>query len=133
MEITVKIEAPGLMEALLAVAEQLQELNAHQAGKPVPTGAITTKAEPKVKEKKAEQPVIPEPQEVIEEAKEEAKEEVKEVAAESADVETVRSLVVASKSCKAKAKEVMTEMGVKKLTELSAEQLTELYKALQEV
>lgn len=132
MEITVKIEAPGLMEALLAVAEQLQELNAHQAGKPVPTGAITTKAEPK-KEKKAEQPVIPEPQEVIEEAKEEAKEEVKEVAAESADVETVRALVVASKSCKAKAKEVMTEMGVKKLTELSAEQLTELYKALQEV
>ena len=41
MEIIVKIEAPGLMEALLAIAEQMQTHNALQAGQPAPTGPVT--------------------------------------------------------------------------------------------
>lgn len=41
MEITVKIEAPGLMEAIIALAEQLQTHNALQTGQPAPTGPVT--------------------------------------------------------------------------------------------
>jgi len=41
MEIIVKIEAPGLMEALLAIAEQMQTHNALQAGQPAPTRPVT--------------------------------------------------------------------------------------------
>lgn len=125
MEITVKIEAPGLMEALLAVAEQLQELNAHQAGKPVPTEAIALKAEAKAK--KAEQPTIPDPVEVIQEVHEET------AAVEDIDMETVRALVLKSKAHKERTKEFMTVAGVKKVTEMDQQQLNDLYKALQEV
>lgn len=123
MEINVKIEAPGLMDALLAVAEQLQELNAHQAGKPAPVEAISSKEKPKVEEKKVEP---------VKEEKDEAPEvEVKTEA--GVDVEVVRALVIKSKSCKEKAKEVMTEMGVRKLTDMDEVQLQKLYDALQEV
>lgn len=45
-------------------------------------------------------------------------------------MEDVRQLVVSSKANKEKAKMVMTEMGVKKLTDLNQEQLNELYAAL---
>lgn len=41
MEITLKIEAPGLMEAILALAEQLQNHNAIIAGNPTPSAPIT--------------------------------------------------------------------------------------------
>ena len=124
MEITVKIEAPGIMEALLAIAEQMQTHNALLAGKPAPTGAVTVgklenAVETTIKEDK--------PKEV-----EEAKEEVKETT-EDIDVEKARALVMSSKAHKEKAKEVMTEMGERKITDLSQEQLNELYKALQEV
>jgi len=120
MEITVKIEAPGIMEALLAIAEQMQTHNALLAGQPAPTGPITvSKPEITVKEEKPEE---------VEEAKEEVKETTEDI-----DVETTRALVMSSKAHKEKAKEVMTEMGERKITDLSQEQLNELYKALQEV
>lgn len=41
MEIIVKIEAPGLMEAILAIAEQMQTHDALLAGQPAPTGPVT--------------------------------------------------------------------------------------------
>ena len=120
MEITVKIEAPGIMEALLAIAEQMQTHNALLAGKPAPTGPITvSKPEITVKEDK--------PKEV-----EEAKEEVKETT-EDIDVEKAKSAGDVIQGPQGKAKEVMTEMGERKITDLSQEQLNELYKALQEV
>lgn len=45
-------------------------------------------------------------------------------------MEDVRQLVVSSKVNKEKAKAVMTDMGVKKLTDLDQAQLNELYSAL---
>ncbi|MBR0575711.1 hypothetical protein KCG48_05065 [Proteiniclasticum sp. BAD-10] len=126
MEITLKIEAPGLMEAILALAEQLQEHNALIAGKPAPTGAITTGkiSESKTKKKEAA-PMIPDPVEVVEDPAPEASEDI--------DMETARELVMKSKAHKEKAKEVMTTMGIRKITEMDQAQINELYKALQEV
>lgn len=118
MEIKVKIEAPGLMEAIMALAEQLQELNAHQAGQPVPTEPLAptesydnlTKNEEKTEEKVEKEPKN-----------------------EDIALETVRALVVKSKASKEKAKEIMTGMGIKKMTDLDQEQLNTLYAGLQEV
>ena len=47
-------------------------------------------------------------------------------------MEDVRALVVKSKANKEKAKEVMTSMGVRKLTDMEDGQLVELYTALSE-
>ena len=120
MDITVKIEAPGLMEAIMALAEQLQEHNALLAGKPVPTEAIAQKTEKVEKVQKTTE-------------KEPITEEKAPETEESTPIETVRALVVSSKVNKEKAKAIMTEMGIKKMTELSQEQLEELYIKLQEV
>lgn len=127
MEITLKIEAPGLIEALLAMAEQLQEHNALIAGKPAPVAPIAVKTEQKTK-KKEDAPIIPDPVEVVEEPAQETKE-----VSEDIDMETARELVMKSKAHKEKAKEVMTTMGIRKITELDQAQINELYKALQEV
>ncbi|MFH5834578.1 hypothetical protein ACHAL6_00710 [Proteiniclasticum sp. C24MP] len=124
MEITVKIEAPGIMEALLAIAEQMQTHNALLAGKPAPTGSITVGK----LEKAIEMTVKEDKPKEVEEAKEEVKETTEDI-----DVETTRALVMSSKAHKEKAKEVMTQMGERKITDLNQEQLNELYKALQEV
>lgn len=134
MEVTVKIVAPGLSEALLALAEQLQEFNAHQAGRAVPTEPITP-----VKAEVAEMPkTAPKPakkQEKPVETNEKPQEPETEPAEESEEIslETVRALIVKSKDSKEKAKEIMTSMGVKKLTELNAAQRGDLYAKLQEV
>lgn len=119
MEITLKIEAPGLMEALLAVAEQIQNHNAIIAGNPAPSAPIT----PIVTEVKKEVTAAPE-----------VKQEVTAAppATEDKSLETVRAMVISSKTNKEKAKEVMTEMGLKKLTDLNQEQLNELYIKLEE-
>jgi len=113
MEVTVKILAPGLSEAILALAEQIQELNARQAGRPVPTEPITP----------IEQPVILSPLEVVEPETPIEKENI--------PLEMVRALVVKSKANKEKAREIMTDMGIKKLTDLDAEQLNTLYYTLE--
>lgn len=51
---------------------------------------------------------------------------------ETVTMEDVRALVVKSKANKEKAKEVMTGMGVRKLTDMEDGQLVELYTALSE-
>lgn len=117
MEITVRIEAPGIMDALLAIAEQMQTHNALLAGQPAPTGPVTVSKPVETPEAEPEKETSP----------------VEKVEAEEISLETVRALVVSSKTNKEKAKEVMTGMNIKKLTDLDQEQLLELYKALQEV
>lgn len=132
MEITVRIEAPGLMEAIMALAEQLQEHNALIAGKPVPTEPITVKTV-EIAEEVTKQENKKKTEKEPENAENVTKTVEKEGKSEDYPIETVRALVVSSKANKEKAKEVMTEMGIKKLTDLSQEQLNDLYAKLQEV
>ena len=68
--------------------------------------------------------------EVKQEVKQEVKEEAKEVKDSTISMEEVRERVVSSVANKEKAKEIMSEMGVKKLTSLNDQQLQELYDAL---
>jgi len=134
MEVTVKIIAPGLSEAILALAEQLQELNAFNAGRPTPTEPIGVDLDKVAKElsEKVQKRTKKEEKAPETEVKElETEEEESEDEEENTPLETVRALVVKSKDNKEKAKEIMTSMGIKKLTDLNPEQLNVLYAALQ--
>lgn len=77
------------------------------------------KSKPKAKEAVQEEPEVEEVQEEVETKQEPV-----------ISMEQVRERVVASVANKEKAKEIMTSMGVKKLTSLDTSQLKELYDAL---
>lgn len=124
MEINLKIEAPGLMEAILALAEQLQEHNAILADKPAPTEPIKTKEieEPKVKK-----------QEVKEEPKEESKEEIKSEPFYTVDEVRAKFMEKNSGANRPKLKSILTEHGVSKVTDLKEEQFKSVIDALEEI
>ena len=111
LELTIE-EATAAFEA--GIMDQLDKVIAAHHKK---------KSKPKAKEAAQEEPEV-------EEVQEEVQEEVETKQEPVISMEQVRERVVASVANKEKAKEIMTSMGVKKLTSLDTSQLKELYDAL---
>lgn len=131
MEINLKIEAPGLMEAILALAEQLQEHNAILANAPAPKEPIKAKAV----EAKKEEPKEEVKEEIVEEVEEvkEVKEETKVDPFYTVDEVRAKFMEKNSGANRPKLKSILTDHGVAKVTDLKEAQFKSVIDALEAI